>query len=386
MTDSYIYSLPYVVVFLVLFLLCLNEIKKKPDTLQKRTLRFCCCTIYVFFIGLRGFLHTDWISYYPLFKELPTLWSFTIIDLEDFYMEPGFILYSIIIKSFCPSYYGWIFISTLIDVYLINACLKKNTGYYALGFLFFYSFFTLNEINLLRNTKAIMLFLLSVRYIGNNFLKFSFLNIIGAFFHISSLLYIFIYPFLRLKIKRNILIAIFICGVLIYTLQVSWALPLLEYVSENLQIGRSGILIHYMKPNFDQLSIGFLERVFTFILFLFYRDKIYGKSPFLVVMYNCYIAYFISTFFLAEYSSLAERISTLFIISYVFIYPEIFKFCKNKRVFIMLMFSYMLLKEIQGNKGLLNKYSNVLFGVESYEKRFNEAMKAMPALQDIYLK
>ena len=62
---------------------------------------------FVFFIGLRGYIYTDWINYYKMYDALPTIWDkkLPIFFHNSPYksLESGFLIYSILIKSLFKS-------------------------------------------------------------------------------------------------------------------------------------------------------------------------------------------------------------------------------------------------------------------------------------------
>ncbi len=388
MVTSLSYSIPYIIAFLFIFMVVLRDIKCiSHGNYSNKKVRITLIAFYLFFIGCRGFLHTDWVVYYPEFQKLPVLWNMGGMRISDIIWEPGFSIYSIIIKSIFPSYFFWVFIGTLIDVLILDYLLKKNLKYYALGFIFFYSFFTMYEINLLRNSKAIMFFFLSLKYVENNKLyKYLLINLLGVAFHTSALLYILIYPILKIYFHRLFVLILFIVGIIIFVFNIPWCSGFLNFIGQNLNIGRIGILLTYIETsNTSILSIGFVERLFTFIFLLWYKNKIENYSYFGHLMYNCYLLYFFFYFYFSEFSTISDRFSTLFILSYCFVYPIAFQYIKKKKlIFVLGMFVYMFLKELMGNRDILNRYSNLLFGVESYEERIKDAFKSKPYLQDRY--
>lgn len=388
MAISLSYSIPYIFAFLFIFTITARDIQWiSHGNSSNIKVRIILISFYLFFIGCRGFLHTDWVVYYPEFQKLPVLWNLGNYQFSDMVWEPGFSLYSIIIKSFFPSYYAWVFIGTLIDILIIDYLLKNNLKYYALGFIFFYSFFTMYEINLLRNSKAIMLFFLSLQYVErNSYGRYLLINLIGLTFHTSALIYLCIYPILKIHFNRTFLISFFLVGVTVFILQIQWCSGILSFIGENLKIGRMWLLLRYIEHSESSiLSIGFIERTFTFIFLFWNRNKIENHSRFGHIIYNCYLLYFFFYFYFSEFGVFSDRFSTLFILSYCFVYPIAFQYTKkNKLIFIFIMFIYMFLKELIGNRDILNKYSNIFFGVESYEERMKDAFKSKPYLQDRY--
>ena len=100
------------------------------------------------------------------------------------------------------------------------------------------------------------------------------------------------------------------------------------------------------------------------------KDRIIAGDMLRNIVYNCYILYFIFLFYFSEINVLAERFSGLFLFSYCFIYPWLYEKLKlNKTIFIVLLFMYGFIKQVTGNANIMAKYSNLLWGIESYEER-----------------
>lgn len=372
MESSYSYSLPYIAIFCLLFVLACIDIHKTDRAEETKTIRGATFVLLLIFFGLRGFIQTDWISYYTLFEGLPTVKDLNFCTFEDYYMEPGFILYSIIIKSIVPNYFVWVFINTLIDLWIFHLLFKHYSKYYSLSFLFFYLFLFMVEVNLYRNIKSIILFLLSLQCLQKKRTSmFVILNACGCLFHISSLVYIVLYPFFTLKLNKYFLWTTFVISNVIFLFHFQWASGLIEFVSSALGLERISVLLKYISFGQESsLSIGYLERCFTFIIIICLKKRIVRENYFRNIVYNCLVLYFIFFYFFSEFETLSERFSALFIFSYCFIYPWLFESLRlNKIVFICLLFSYGFIKQITGNHHILSKYSNLIWGVDSFEER-----------------
>ena len=372
MEDSYSYSIPYVLFFCILFFLAYIDIRKTDEGKINWTVRHIAFVLLLIFLGLRGFIQTDWISYYTLFERLPVLNEFTLSTFEDYYMEPGFILYSIIIKSVFPNYFAWVFINTLIDLLVFHLLFKHYSKYYILSFVFFYLFLFLVEVNLYRNIKSIILFLLSIQYISDRKpVPFFILNMCGCLFHISSLIYICLYPIYNFRFNKYFLWTFFCIGNVLFLFQLQWASGLIEFISRALGIERIFALLKYISTEQTSiLSIGYLERCFTFFLIIYLKNRIVKEDDFRNIIYNCLVLYFIFYFAFSEFKVLSDRFSALFVFSYCLIYPWLFENLRlNKYLFLTLLFSYGFVKQITGNHYILSKYSNLIWGIDSFEER-----------------
>lgn len=109
MTNSY----PYIIVSCILAFLYLGESGKIKDLSPRSSINIALF-LTLCFIGLRGFVLTDYINYYPFYVNLPKLDKINSVDLMRF--EPGFVIYSSLIKTIGFNYFGWVFINSLIDL------------------------------------------------------------------------------------------------------------------------------------------------------------------------------------------------------------------------------------------------------------------------------
>ena len=130
--------------------------------------------VFFLFFGFRGYIDTDFAVYYPIYEMTPTLNDvdgtarfFSGIN-EDYIVkiEPGFKVALVILKSISNNYFFLQIVSSLINVLFLNYFFKRFSPQYALGFVIFLIFSGLIiEINLIRNSKAIFLFIYSLQYI-----------------------------------------------------------------------------------------------------------------------------------------------------------------------------------------------------------------------------
>lgn len=368
------YSIPYLVFALILFVLMLIENLDISRNRYRPWVRHCTFLVLLVFFGLRGFVLTDWISYYELFKELPTFDNFALSDLGSFYMEPGFILYSILIKSIYPDYHFWVFINTLIDLIVFHVLFRRYTKHYCMAFFFFFVFMFMVEVNLYRNMKSIDLFLLSLIYIPQKkFYKYLLLNVLGTFFHVSSVLYILLYPVLKIKrISNYFLWGGFLIGNVFYMFSIRWAGPLFQLIANVFGESRLAVPLRYIETEQQQaiLSIGYIERCFTFIIMTLCQKKIVKGDANRQGIFNCYVLYYFMLSFFAEVKVLSDRFAILFLPAYCFIYCWLYESLrKNRKVFILLLFCYSMARQVTGCNNELMKYTNLLWGIDSYENR-----------------
>lgn len=377
---SPIYSIPYLLVFVLLFFMWRLEISKRCKNQPTSGIRITVFMLLLLFIGLRGFIYSDWTAYYSTFESIPTVefvnWDYFLPSTEksDSDWESGFLLYSILLKSMGLDYWGWNFLSTFIDLCIISYLFKRNLKYYALAFIVFFIYEGFGmEVNLMRNAKSIVLFLISIRFLENRrFFPYLLLNLLGFCFHSSSLVYIFLYFVLSHRIPRKIFWIVFIIGNIIFLFHIQFIIPLLMKLVELLGGRAANQLLAYTDMGLSYgITIGYLERCFMFVLFMQNYKKLM-KDRNMYIYLNMYLVYFFFFFFFAELSVIGSRLSVLFIPSYWFLLPVLYSYLttKKKRMyFCTLLFLYGTMKIVSANNNIYSRYDNLLFGIESYESR-----------------
>lgn len=64
-------SFPYLIFIFCYILLALVDLRYGLDNDMRKKVRYGCIALFLFFIGLRGFIGTDWYSYYYIFDKTP---------------------------------------------------------------------------------------------------------------------------------------------------------------------------------------------------------------------------------------------------------------------------------------------------------------------------
>lgn len=332
---------------------------------------------FLFFFGLRGFVNTDCLSYYPFFEGLKTIWDNFPYEyiLSEYDWEPGFITVVYIFKSIIPNYFFWVFVWALMILIALDFLFSRYLKYYSLGFLLFFLFGGYDIVtNLMRGCIAMVLFLYSVQYIERGDSKKYFLiNAMGCLFHISSLLYLLSYFFLRKKLSSIFLLIVFIVLNMLYWLRIDFS-DILALILNNISHERMALLSEAYVENGTSgnlLSIGYIERSFTYIVVMVMYSKLYSKRPSNVIFLNSYILYYFLFYSFWKIDVAAQRMAGLFVYSYWIIYTELYatlKIVHNKKILLVLLMIYSSLKVISGKSQPYHQYKNILFHNEKFEE------------------
>lgn len=367
-------SIPYIIFTLILFFLYACETRKIKCGLTIKSVQNIAFVLLLVFIGLRGFVYSDFVAYYTFYEDLPNIFNLSSNDIADNIWEPGFIVYSSIIKTIIPNYFGWVFINTLIDLLVLRAFFKRYSSSLILPFIFFIAFSGLfMEFNLYRNTKAFSLFLLSIPYLEKRkMLPYMLLNILGATFHASSLIYLPCYWILTKNVPKVVVIGSSVVACVLYLLNI----PLVGDLFNSMEAFQA--LEFYDKlnnhiENATVYTIGilrFVELLFAMLVFTMLYDKLCNKSKAIILFYNAFWLYFISYLLFYEVRVLIDRIPILFVFGCWILYPQVVSM-KTKYRQLIYAFSILLvfIKIYTANTNPAAKYDNILTGIESYETR-----------------
>jgi len=377
------YSIPYI--FFLVYITVIFFAKNSRYGLNKIALNYNILIFFgfIFFIGLRGYIYTDWINYYRMYDALPTIWdkSLSMFFHKSPYksLESGFLIYSIVIKSLFRTYNSWVLINHIIDLCVLFFFFNKysNQKYLALCFMFFYIFGGITlEFNLYRNVKSLMLFLLSIEYINQKkpIVYFS-LNLLGTLFHVSSILYFPLYFILSRKYSFKMVLALFIIGNLIFIFQIHFIKNILS-VMANLIGGRVKFVVDgYLKSESMSapygLTIGYIERTISFFLIFGNRNQIIRKDNNKIVFINSFYIYIFIYLYCSEIKVVLERLPLLFIFSYWILYPTIYEKISpmKKKIFIVVFILYSFIKLISASNDLVTYYDNQLINPMSIKTR-----------------
>ena len=387
---SFSYSFPYIFFFVFLFLMSINfsntydlEIKKSVNSLFFYTLYFS----FIFFIGFRGFIYTDWGKYYDVFMKTPSFFSDKTIK-ENFFINykewnKGYVYFTMFFKTFLPNYFLFQAISFYIDFVILFNFFKRYLNNIHLIIMAFAFFFLFNgvlgfgiEVNLMRNAKSIMCFLLSIRFIENRkFLPFLLLNLLGYLFHTTALIFLPLYFILRNKISKKVILVLFVIGNLFYLLQIQWLKELLRFINTTVHSPFFDLIEVYLRMEKYSgawgLSIGYLERTFSFFLIYFFQDKLIKYNDKNQILINSFYIFIFIYLFCSEMSIILNRVGLLFSFGYWVIYPQIYYLLSNKKkIYFLIIFLFYGILKCSACDNVLFWYENALLPHKSYEQRY----------------
>ena len=374
--------IPYMEVFGFLLLGGAVDVFGKNER-KKHMLFVFSIILLIGFLGLRGFIGWDWWAYYPSYNNLP----------GGFNYEIGYEIWSNIFYKIGLSYHHFTFINTVVDILILAYILKKYSKYPIFSMVLFLAVQGLSfEVDLLRNAKAVLLFIISIQFIKERkLIPFLILNILGMTFHISSIIYLPMYFILNRNYSRKIILPLIILGNIYYIFDTKLFIHILEYMSSVLPAAVGGKITSYLSiiPQNYKLPIGtlYFERLVTFIMVFFFLHKEKGsrekENQYSLIMENSFYIFYLIFLFTSEFFIASTRIGILFIYANWFLWGDIIENLRNTKIKVAVFLIAVLIGgnriynhfDFNGNK-ILYRYENIITDHKSYEEKMKDLGRA----------
>ncbi|MGI6232503.1 MAG: EpsG family protein [Prevotella sp.] len=372
MNNSPLISIPYVLLVVFLGILSIVQHQNCQDRELCHRLKIVGLGIFFIFFAFRGFIFTDWITYYPEFEDRS--WD----DLLNYNVgesrEPGFLLLELLCKSIIDNYHFFVFVCTAINVWLLVRFFQQYSTniFLSLAIYLVFDGFVIS-INLMRNAIAICICLNALPYLFNRKpLEYFGLVLLAIMFHFSAILFLPFYFFLHRKLNRWVYLGIFILFNIIFLAQVPILLTLLKLSGFGGDFLADKLEYYTTVSGHLGIGLGYLERLCFGTLVFCYYNKLMEMRPENRMFINALIGYFLSTFVLSEFAEIGSRFRMLFGFAYWILWIELIKcfYYKNNRSLYLLFISlYCVLKTVTTINQPIQSYQNFLLGnVKSYQE------------------
>ena len=230
--------------------------------------------VLVLIAAIRYRVGSDTLSYMRIYDDIPAINN---LAFSDFKLEPLWILLNSLCKFFTPKFY---LLQAILAVFVNGVLfkfLKANTPYFFTS-VFFYSLLLFNYFNMeiLRESVAICIFLLSLKYLFNrNIVKYILLVLLASLFHYGAIILIVFPVLIRIKLNIFSVVFSFIVIFVIFSFGIDFfvkILPLNEVLVKKILYYKLGTL------NLNGVTFFIIrELLFPFMVFLllvnFYRYK-----------------------------------------------------------------------------------------------------------------
>ena len=345
--TSVIYSIPYLIMGLFVLVVGFDHLWNYDKKIPKWKIHFFFIYFLLFF-GLRWHILSDTLAYEQEFASINSVFTWAYIENHSWWWDKGFLIFAMLVKLFTNDFFVFVFFNTLIDVSLLFLCIKRyniNLFVFLLAFLGFQGIST--EINLMRNIKAILIFVYSISYIQNRqLLKFLACNILGFTFHSSALLFFPMYWLLNRKFSFRFLIPIFGIITVVYLTNINFLHDYLMSLVIPEDTAALYKISHYLeKAEKSTFSIGFVERLFTLIITL-YAYKFIKKEEMFIIWANSFFVFYCLYAIFGFNKVFLDRVPFLFAYAYWFLYPYLFRFYTRKLEILGIIFIALFLGKI----------------------------------------
>ena len=328
--------LPYYLFFGFLFCISFfdlikNDIQSKEKV--EKILFFILWLVLIFFIGFRYKMANDWYNYENLVKQVEPLNEVLFGNTPNFRslqdVEYGFrILLSTVNLFFDPDEGSLqaltVFVSIFCYTVLLNFTRKQAIIPYKFIFLsVFISLSIFREFDVLRQSIALYIFLLSIKYFNNSFIKYSLLNLVGAMFHVSAIIFIPLYFLFRLKFSRPAIFVILALYMFSMVTRFSIVTSLISFLSNyfpELVLVRKLYFTSFEFETAGSFSVvGVVYGIFLLLLFFNYK-KIDFSNYKIRLLINAFFIFIILNFLFSDSKEVADRLSYYFYIGLAFVF------------------------------------------------------------------
>lgn len=376
-------AFPYVFLFIILFLLSIpytaaNSLMASAVNIDKLVLSIL---VIIFFYAFRGLLFSDWVQYYPAFEKIKILGEPNCFrdNFQNVPWEKGFVIYMMLIKSIVPNYYIFQAVDFMI-VFISVVCFFRDNlpvKYIPLGCLFFFLFYGEHfSGNFLRNAKALIIFLYSIKYIKKrNLVKYILVNMIGTVFHITAVFFIPFYFIAHMKIRKALLLVFFLAGNIVFLFNISFIKVVLSFFAAYSDSRISTLISFYLERKHYSaaygFTIGYFERLFTFICLFIYTERLINIRKENIIYINSMYFYLYICLFVSDFYILIERFAILYVFGYWIIYPHLYALLRKrgKYYFLFFLLCYGSLKVFWGHRDITFLYENIFFFPRTFYER-----------------
>lgn len=206
-----------IIIYLVICSLTYDFIKSNKG---KKTNFFIILIVLILLAGLRYRVGGDTLRYIDMYDYIPTIKNFSFNDIIFEKFQPLWTLLTSLAKSISPNFIVLQIILALIVNTTMLFFFKNNTKYYFTAILLYFLYFYGNlNFEILRESLAISMFLISIKYYKQSkwFQYYIFITI-AFFFHYSAIILFFLPLLKKINLKLYHLLLIFIVGASLNTL------------------------------------------------------------------------------------------------------------------------------------------------------------------------
>lgn len=276
----------YLIILLFLFF-CTIQFDVHNKKQGRKTFWFICFGVFVLLAGLRYKVGADTFTYYYGYKDYPDFSEFATFNFKDAPYAFLWYVFCAICKTISSSFYFMQFVQAMIINLIYFHFIKKYAKAPFLGLLLFFIFgYIYFETEIMRESLAVGVFLLSIEsFYERKWYKYFAFIAIAYFIHASALFLVILPLFRSIKLNKAFIISVLIS---LATASILWRI-FNEYIVYLSAISIVDSKINtYLNDAYSSNINGMIRSLFTFFLvpFLFsffaYRRSLsnYREIPF----------------------------------------------------------------------------------------------------------
>lgn len=203
--------------YIVLFILVIISTIIFDVIKDKKLLKLFYFFIFIFcslLMGLRYKVGIDTYNYMDLYKYIPKLDVINVNNIFNYDVQPLFLIFLSSCKTFISEDFVWVqlFHSFFVN-YVVFSFIKKYSSAPFMGiFFYFVTCFLYFNTEIIKESFAIAIFLLSYKYLlKKSWIKYYLMVLLGTLFHTSAILLILVPLILNLKLDKKFFIYWGIC-------------------------------------------------------------------------------------------------------------------------------------------------------------------------------
>jgi len=200
------------------------------------------------------------------------------------------------------------------------------------------------EFDILRQSFAFYIILYSLKYFYTKPKMFFVLNIFGAFFHVSALIFIFLYYVFKLRISRKYLIFLLV----FYSLSNFTPFSIINSIIKILSkfypqaFFMSKILCYSLLNENSSFGVANLIYLFFLGLLILNFEKIKQEIPFIRIYLHLFAFFIMINSIFSSIKVIADRLSYFFYFGIAFIFIYTFQFINKYKVMVYFYFGFIL--------------------------------------------
>lgn len=377
MEPSFTYSIPYVIFAFSLGVLALSW--HYGDEKAKKWSVVGAILLFLFFIGLRGLIMSDWEFYYYFFKDHCSWNEIIRMKGTQHYEKVSlfFGLYNLFFKSIFDNWFFFTLCHLGIELALLYRFYTHNRIFnIPLALMIFYCLEG-NVIlcNLLRNGMALLLCMNALEYIRTReFGKYLLWVGAGMCFHYTSIVFILLYFVLNAHLNKYWFGVIIVAANIIYIFNIPVVLSTLGlfFRGDNVYSLMFEQYTELFESQSARLTFGYIEKSITSVLVFLYYDELLDCREDARIYVNALMLYLFCFLAFSEFGEMAKRISMLFFYGYWVVWYDLIKcfhYSNNRRLFCFFVGIFCLFRLANGCKFADYEYDNALFGTKSDVER-----------------